>query len=117
MEWPFPLSNRLQSFVAPEHALPLLAILAKTNGVLSVYNELNCLRALSHSKFICRAHHAFSDSRQLYLVLEFCAGGDFRMNLRRQPRGVFSENTARFYIAQCIRKYPTAFVEELVLTS
>ncbi len=85
--------------------IPKCNVLAKTNGVLSVYNELNCLRALSYSAFICRAHHAFNDSRHLYLVLEFCAGGDFRMNLRRQTRGVFTENVARFYIAQCICRY------------
>ena len=83
--------------------IPKCNVLAKTNGVLSVYNELNCLRALPQSPFICRAHHAFNDSRQLYLVLEYAAGGDFRMNLRKQPKGIFSESVARFYIAQCIR--------------
>jgi serine/threonine protein kinase len=83
--------------------IPKCNVLAKTNGVLSVYNELNCLRSLSESPFICRAHHAFNDSRQLYLVLEFCAGGDFRVNLRKQPKGVFTESVARFYMGQCIR--------------
>ena len=78
----------------------------KKNGVISVYNELRCLTALTgKSPFINKLHHAFHDPRYVYLVLAFCTGGDMRLALRHQPFGVFPETTARFYVAQLVRKY------------
>ena len=97
--------NENQTNVYAVKTIPKSNVLSKTNGITSIYNELNCLKVLSKCKFICRAHYAFTDSRQLYLVLEYCGGGDFRICLRKQPRGIFSEEVARFYISQCIRKY------------
>ena len=86
-------------------SIPKRNILAKKNGVISVYNELNCLAALANkSPFVNKIHHAFHDSRYVYMVLDFCSGGDMRLNLRRQPLGVFSENIVRFYIAQLVCK-------------
>jgi hypothetical protein len=86
-------------------SIPKRNVLAKKNGVLSVYNELRCLTALTDkSPFINKLHHAFHDRRYVYLVLQFCPGGDMRLALRRQPFGVFPENIARFYAAQLIRK-------------
>ncbi len=47
--------------------------------------------------FVVRLHFAFQDASRVYLVLEYCAGGELFSLLRH--RHVLTESAARFYTA------------------
>ena len=54
----------------------------------------------SKSSFIVQLKYAFQSPSKLYMVIEFMQGGELFFHLSKQRR--FSENTARFYIAEVI---------------
>lgn len=62
--------------------------------------ERDFLVASEGSKWIIPLMAAFEDSRHLYLVMEFCIGGDFLGLLIRKT--VLSEEVTRWYIAEMI---------------
>jgi len=45
-------------------------------------------------------HYAFQTPDNLYMILDFCSGGDLAFHLNK--RQIFDENDARFYIAEVI---------------
>ncbi len=51
------------------------------------------------SDWLVKLRFAFQDSRFLYLVMEYCPGGDLRTLLDRHD-GKLSEDMARFYLAE-----------------
>ena len=57
--------------------------------------------AYSDNPFIVKLRHAFQTRKKLFLVLDFCPGGDLE-NLLGQVGGPLSESQARFYIAEII---------------
>ena len=63
-----------------------------------INNELLLLKKLYHP-FIVNMHYAFQDNYNLYLVIDFCAGGDLRYHCSRYR--IFSEEQTRFFIS-CI---------------
>lgn len=77
------------------------ALLARRKGVHCVMTELSILVQLDHP-FICNAQYAFQDTQHLYLILDYCSGGDMRYNLAHSPNRRFSEEIVRFYAAQLI---------------
>lgn len=59
--------------------------------------ERNVLASTRHPNVVC-LHYAFQSSTQLYLVLDYCAGGELFYHIARLGR--FKEDMARFYAAQ-----------------
>ncbi|KAJ1566939.1 hypothetical protein HK405_007818, partial [Cladochytrium tenue] len=62
--------------------------------------EAAALAADVRSQFVVRLLEAFQDRRNLYMVLEFVAGGDLWSHIRRYGR--FLHNEARFYICEIV---------------
>lgn len=61
--------------------------------------ERNVL-SISDHPFIVKLHYAFQTKDRLFLVLDYCPGGDLSKHLARQGR--FKEEHAKFYIREMI---------------
>nr|ACO15350.1 Ribosomal protein S6 kinase beta-1 [Caligus clemensi] len=61
--------------------------------------ERNILEAVKHP-FIVDLLYAFQTKGKLYLILEFCSGGELFTHLDRE--GIFMEEKACFYVAEII---------------
>jgi serine/threonine protein kinase len=57
--------------------------------------------AYSDNPFIIKLHFAFQTKKKLFLVIDFCPGGDLE-TLLSQSKYPFSEQKARIYIAEII---------------
>jgi len=66
----------------------------KRNQVEHTKSERNVLEATAHP-FIVNLHYAFQTPKKLYVVLEFCAGGELFFHLSQAGR--FSQGRCRFY--------------------
>ncbi|KAJ8313775.1 hypothetical protein KUTeg_008336 [Tegillarca granosa] len=66
---------------------------------ISFYEEERDIMAKATSPWITRLHYAFQDQQNLYLVMEFHAGGDLLSLLSRND-DIFEEDMARFYLAE-----------------
>ncbi|TGZ74083.1 hypothetical protein CRM22_001136 [Opisthorchis felineus] len=62
-------------------------------------SERNILQMLRHP-FLVRLHYAFQNHSNLYIVLEYCPGGELFNYLERE--GALLENAACFYTAEII---------------
>ncbi|KAJ1566983.1 camp-dependent protein kinase catalytic subunit, partial [Cladochytrium tenue] len=62
--------------------------------------EAASMAADVRSQFVVRLLETFQDRRNLYMVLEFVAGGDLWSHIRRYGR--FLRNEARFYICEIV---------------
>uniref|UniRef100_A0AC35GIA6 cGMP-dependent protein kinase n=1 Tax=Panagrolaimus sp. PS1159 TaxID=55785 RepID=A0AC35GIA6_9BILA len=72
------------------------AHLKKTNQKEHIKNEKNILLSCN-SDFIVKLHQTFRDSKRLYLLMEYCPGGEVFTHLR--IKGKFEEETAKYYMA------------------
>lgn len=61
--------------------------------------EANVLKQCQHP-FILGLHYAFQTPNFLYLVLDYCTGGDLSYHLIQSVK--FSESDTRFYIAELV---------------
>ena len=61
--------------------------------------ERKVLSMLNHP-FIMKLYYAFQTSEKLYLVLDYCPGGELFFHLSRYRR--FQEPVARFYAAELL---------------
>jgi len=68
----------------------------KREQLNNIWNERRLLIAENH--WFVQLHHSFQDSKFLYLVTEFCPGGDYMELLIKKKK--LSEASARFYIAE-----------------
>ncbi len=75
------------------------ARLTKGRQVKYALAERNVLRCAIHP-FVIGLHYAFQTPQYLYLVLDYCEGGDLAMHLK--SRGTFTESEARFYMAETV---------------
>ncbi|KAL7713009.1 non-specific serine/threonine protein kinase [Entamoeba marina] len=73
--------------------------LIRKNVVDSVLIEKNILN-LSHNKNVVKLYYAFQDTDNLYLVMEFCPGGDLAGLLTNIGR--LDEHVAKIYAAEII---------------
>ncbi|KAL4895462.1 kinase-like domain-containing protein [Aspergillus ambiguus] len=82
------------------YALKILrkADVIKLKQVEHVRNERKTLSAVSGHPFITTLITSFSDTQSLYMLLDYCPGGEIFSYLRRARR--FNENTSRFYAAE-----------------
>jgi serine/threonine protein kinase len=60
--------------------------------------ECNVLKQAQHP-FIETLHHAFQTPNHLYMILDYCPGGDLSFHI---VRNLFEEDEARFFIAELI---------------
>ncbi|KAL4821122.1 kinase-like domain-containing protein [Aspergillus spinulosporus] len=82
------------------YALKILrkADVIKLKQVEHVRNERKTLADVSGHPFITTLIASFSDSQSLYMLLDYCPGGEIFSYLRRARR--FNENTSKFYAAE-----------------
>ncbi|KAJ5573975.1 uncharacterized protein N7459_008402 [Penicillium hispanicum] len=82
------------------YALKVLrkADVIKLKQVEHVRNERKTLAAVVGHPFITTLVASFSDEQSLYMLLDFCPGGEIFTYLRRSRR--FNEETSRFYAAE-----------------
>eukprot|EP00775_Hariotina_reticulata_P007561 gene7561-7768_t len=73
--------------------------LVRKNMVESVTNERNIL-AMANNPFVVRFYYSFSSPEKLFLVMEYCPGGDLSSVL--QHLGRFSEEMTKQYIAETV---------------
>lgn len=71
----------------------------KQNLVRYAMTERNVLCLAKHP-FIVGINYAFQSSQRLYLILDYCPGGDMGLMLSRQRR--FSEELARTYLCEIL---------------
>ena len=73
--------------------------------MLRIGTERRVLQDASDHPFIARMHYAFQNHRQLFFVLDFCAGGDLYFHLTKYKNSRFKHFTdemTQFYAAQLI---------------
>ncbi|EAW17931.1 cAMP-dependent protein kinase [Aspergillus fischeri NRRL 181] len=82
------------------YALKVLrkADVIKLKQVEHVRNERKALAAVAGHPFITTLIATFSDEQSLYMLLDYCPGGEIFSYLRRARR--FNENTSKFYAAE-----------------
>ena len=76
------------------------AIVIRLKQVEHVRNERNVLAAVAGHPFITTMVASFQDTNTLYMVLEYCPGGEVFSYLRRARR--FNEPTSQFYAAEIV---------------
>lgn len=67
--------------------------------VKSVRNERNIL-AMTNNPFVVSFYYSFTNATNLYIVMEYCNGGDCYNLLK--GLGCMDEEVARLYIAETI---------------
>lgn len=84
-----------------EYAMKVLkkAFLVKNNHLRYAITECNILK-LSNHPYVIKLHYSFQTPENLYMILDYCPGGDLAFHLNK--RQIFDENEARFYIAEVI---------------
>merc|ERR1712113_1055775 len=54
--------------------------------------------AAADNPWLVKLHYSFQDDTYLYLVMEYCGGGDLMTTLMRED--ILTENQTKFYIAE-----------------
>lgn len=70
------------------------------NQTLSISREISALRSLQPEHFVLSILGAFHSPSHLYLVLEYCPGGELMRQIQMETR--MEEERARFYVAQVV---------------
>ncbi len=73
--------------------------LIRKNMVKSVKNERNIL-AMTNNPFVVSFYYSFTNANNLYIVMEYCNGGDCYNLLK--GLGCMSEGVARLYTAETV---------------
>jgi len=79
--------------------LTSLAVI-RLKQVEHVRNERNVLAAVAGHPFITTMVASFQDQDSLYMLLDYCPGGEVFSYLRRARR--FNESTSQFYAAEIV---------------
>lgn len=69
------------------------------NQILHIKTERKIMELISHP-FTIKLKYAFQNKQKLYLLSDFCQGGELFFHLQRIIR--FNEEAAKFYCAQVI---------------
>ncbi|EAS31296.3 AGC/PKA protein kinase [Coccidioides immitis RS] len=96
---------RLKNVKDKNNSIFALKVLRKADvielkQVEHVRNENNALHAVAGHPFITTLIASFSDDQCLYMLLDYCPGGEIFSFLRRIRR--FNEPTAKFYAAEIV---------------
>lgn len=92
---------RRKDQAGPEFAMKVLkkAFLVKNNHLRYAITECNILK-LSNHPYVIKLHYSFQTPENLYMILDYCPGGDLAFHLNK--RQIFDESEARFFIAEVI---------------
>lgn len=63
--------------------------------------ESQILRVTRHPNIVTM-YNTYQDNKFLYIIMEYCSGGEFFRFLKSQPCGRLSEKDAKFYISEII---------------
>ena len=66
--------------------------------IMANASNANHANAATSSSFLVKLHFSFQDEIYLYLVMEYCGGGDLMTILMRED--ILTENQTKFYIAE-----------------
>ncbi|TYH52562.1 hypothetical protein ES332_D09G036700v1 [Gossypium tomentosum] len=77
------------------------ALLTSRKKLLRAQTEREILQSLNHP-FLPTLYTHFETEKLSCLVMEFCPGGDLHALRQRQPGKYFSEQAARFYVAEVL---------------
>ncbi|MCO5582354.1 hypothetical protein L7F22_036248 [Adiantum nelumboides] len=77
------------------------SVMLNRNKVHRACAEREILAVLDHP-FLPALYASFQTRTHVCLVTDFCPGGELFLLLDRQPRKVFSEEAARFYLAEIV---------------
>jgi serum/glucocorticoid-regulated kinase 2 len=69
------------------------------NQLKYAITECNVLKSVNHP-FVLSLHYAFQTPQYLYLVMDYCSGGDLSLHLAE--KGLFTEDEARFFVAELV---------------
>ena len=72
--------------------------LIKNHQLRYAITECNVLKQVS-SPFILSLHYSFQTEKNLYMIIDYCPGGDLNFHI---IQNVFEEEEAKFYIAELI---------------
>ena len=72
--------------------------LINSNKLRYAVTECNVLKQVN-SPFILTLHFSFQTDKNLYMILDYCPGGDLNFHIMQN---VFEEDDAKFYIAELI---------------
>lgn len=72
--------------------------LIKNQQLRYAVTECNVLKLLNHP-FIIKLHYAFQTPDHLYMILDYCPGGDLSYHI---VKNLFEEDEAQFFIAELI---------------
>ena len=72
--------------------------LIKNNQLKYAITECNVLKQVN-SPFILTLHYSFQTANNLYMIIDYCPGGDLSFHIMQS---VFEEDEAKFYIAELI---------------
>ncbi|KAF0686594.1 Aste57867_21599 [Aphanomyces stellatus] len=66
-----------------------------------IWSERDVLGGTDHPGLV-HLHWAFQTAASLFLVMEYCPGGELTTHIQQSPRGCFSEDMTRFYVAELV---------------
>ena len=90
--------NRQSSQILAMKVISKRLIKRKTSYVENVLAERNILTKIANHPFIVTMHASFQTKEKLFIIMDFCAGGELFLKLGRE--GIFRERTAAFYLAE-----------------
>jgi serine/threonine protein kinase len=64
-----------------------------------ILSEKSVLTSVNHP-FIVKLHHSFQNGEKLFLILDYCCGGDLSFHLKREK--FFTEQKARLYLSEVV---------------
>ena len=74
-------------------------LLDRNNKLMYAVRECKIMKDLNHP-FVVNLYFAFQNRNYLYLVIDYCSGGDLAQLIKDQCR--LDEKTARFYLAETL---------------
>lgn len=77
--------KRKDNLKGPEYAMKVLkkAFLVKNNHLRYAITECNILKLSSHP-FVLKLHYSFQTPENLYMILDYCPGGDLAFHLNKR---------------------------------
>lgn len=75
------------------------AFLVKNNHLKYAVGEANIMKQTDHP-FVLMMHYSFQTPDNLYMVLDYCPGGDLAHHLNKVQ--LFDEKVAKFFIAEVV---------------
>eukprot|EP00577_Skeletonema_sp_RCC1716_P008507 CAMPEP_0113424144 /NCGR_PEP_ID=MMETSP0013_2-20120614/29426_1 /TAXON_ID=2843 ORGANISM="Skeletonema costatum, Strain 1716" /NCGR_SAMPLE_ID=MMETSP0013_2 /ASSEMBLY_ACC=CAM_ASM_000158 /LENGTH=740 /DNA_ID=CAMNT_0000312113 /DNA_START=110 /DNA_END=2332 /DNA_ORIENTATION=+ /assembly_acc=CAM_ASM_000158 len=92
--------NRHSTTVYAMKIISKRLIKRKMSYVENILAERNILSKISNHPFIVTMHASFQTREKLFIIMDFCAGGELFLKLGKE--GHFRERTAAFYLAEII---------------